>query len=277
MKKTTQKNFSKKIAKYSALSVAIAGIAEANGQIAYTDLIPDYDGFNTLYELDFDGDTVTDFFIFTGSYGTSPVNAVAVDAVVASNSFLGSAPGPYEYPFALDAGDPISSGQATWFEGAASGVVGTMNYVSCYNGIGSSNWCGVVDKYLGLRFKIGANTHYGWARLDVDAAGMNWTLKDYAYNTTPDEAINAGQTTLSIDDFERNNTRIVALNKSIGLYNLPQSSEYRIIDITGKSVLNGNLEADSHVIEAKSLSSGVYIVELNDVNSKAVIRKKIVL
>lgn len=276
MKKTTQRKMSERLAKYSAMSLAIAGVADANGQIAYTDVTPDYDGFNTLYQLDLDGDTVTDFFIFTGSYGSSPVNAVAIDAVETSNSFLGSAPGPYEYPFALNSGDPISSGQATWFEGAANGVAGTLNYTSCYNGIGSSNWCGVVDKYLGLRFKIGTDTHYGWVRLDVDAAGMNWTLKDYAYNTVPNEPINAGQT-LSTNEFALNGVRVIALNNRIGLYNLPQSTDYTLYDISGKQVLKGSIESESHVIETKNIANGIYIVELTDNTSNRVIRKKVVL
>ena len=38
MSKITKKNFAKRIAKYGALSVAIAGVADASGQIVYTDI-----------------------------------------------------------------------------------------------------------------------------------------------------------------------------------------------------------------------------------------------
>jgi len=71
--------------------------------------------------------------------------------------------------------------------------------------------------------------------------------------------------------------KIIALNKSIALYNLPETTNYKLYSMTGQSVLNGKIENDTHVIEANSISSGVYIIELEDSNSKAVIRKKIVL
>jgi len=264
MKKIT----SKKLLKYGALSAAIAGIADANGQIVYTD-IADFTGGGAVdYNLDLNNDTTPDFIINAISSNAS-IFAVFLNSN-SSNSFLGSQPN-YTYPFAMNAGDPISSGQAGWYNN------GTLNYVSCLYGAGSSNWCGVTDKFLGLRFDVGGNTHYGWARLDVSASGDSFTIKDYAYNSTPGAPINAGQT-LSTNEFENNNTRIVALNKSIALYNLPQSIEYKVVDITGKSVMSGNLVAsDSYVIEANTLANGVYIVELFDANSNAIIRKKVVL
>ena len=49
------------------------------------------------------------------------------------------------------------------------------------------------DKYLGLRFIIKGQTHYGWARLDVLSLS-HWVIKDYAYNATPNKPILAGQT-----------------------------------------------------------------------------------
>lgn len=47
--------------------------------------------------------------------------------------------------------------------------------------------------------------------------------------------------------------------------------------MSGKSILNGEIENETHVIEANTLSSGVYIIELKDVSTNAVVRKKLVL
>ncbi len=270
MKKITLKNsnnLTKRLAQYGALSVAIAGVAEANGQIIYTDIADFTGGPGVSYDLDLNNDAITDFTVF----GIA-APAVGLGASVA-NSFLGSAV-YYVYPFALDGGNPISSGQTTWFNAFTSS--GTLNYVSCYNGIGGSNWCGVSDKYLGLRFLIGANTHYGWARLDVSASGDSFTVKDYAYNTVPGQSITAGQT-LGVDEFSRVSIKVVALNKSIGLYNLTQATEYSVMDVSGKTVLNGITNGDSYVIEANGVSNGIYIIELSDGNSNSIVRKKIVL
>jgi hypothetical protein len=271
MKKTTSSKLTKRLAQYGALTVAIAGVSESNGQIVYTDVTPDFAGGNGInYGLDMDNDTVIDF----GVIGSSLAPAVGFYGILPSNSWVGSNPS-FKYPFALNSGDVISSAQSIWYGGTSN--VGTMNYASCYGGIGGSNWCGVTDKFLGLRFQISGNTHYGWAKMDVSTSGDSFTIKEYAYNSTPDEAINAGQTTLGVNEFSLNSVKIVALNKSIGLYNLSETTNFNIFDVSGKSVLQGSTNDTNYVIEANGMANGVYILELSSANSKSVIRKKIVL
>jgi hypothetical protein len=60
---------------------------------------------------------------------------------------------------------------------------------------------GVRNRYLGLKFVVDGEVHYGWARLSVtlehqrqfdDVIG---TLTGYAYETVPDKPITAGRTT----------------------------------------------------------------------------------
>jgi hypothetical protein len=58
---------------------------------------------------------------------------------------------------------------------------------------------GVFNRYLGFKFKIGNDFHYGWARVSVrtstDASqGFYATLTGYAYETVPGKAIVAGAT-----------------------------------------------------------------------------------
>ena len=66
-------------------------------------------------------------------------------------------------------------------------------------------WLNVSDKYLGLKFIKGNSTYYGWARLTSSyysapfgiyrhLTGGQLILKDYAYNSTPNQPILAGQT-----------------------------------------------------------------------------------
>ena len=149
-----------------------------------------------------------------------------------------------------------------------------MNYNSCSFG----NWCSVTDRYLGLRFNIGGNTHYGWARIDVpNNASDSWTVKDYAYNINAGAPINAGQQTLSVETNNLQDVRIVALNKSIGLYNLTETSRYTLYSISGKQILTGTTSSEMSVIEANQVATGVYILELNGEDSNTIIRKKIIL
>jgi hypothetical protein len=60
-------------------------------------------------------------------------------------------------------------------------------------------WKHAVNKYLGLRFSIQGETHYGWARLNVRCtvarkATISGTLTGYAYETVANKAIITGKT-----------------------------------------------------------------------------------
>jgi len=74
---------------------------------------------------------------------------------------------------------------------AGAGFIGSANsiFLGYFN---SGYWPGETDKYLGLKFTLGGNTHYGWALLDVAADSSEFTIKEYCYNTTPGEGIHAG-------------------------------------------------------------------------------------
>ncbi|MGM5468690.1 T9SS type A sorting domain-containing protein [Flavobacteriaceae bacterium LMO-SS05] len=281
MKKTTSQKFSKRLAQYGALSAAIASMTGLNAQelIGYTD-IPDYSGTpDPYYIIDFDGDATNDFVIYSTTYGlygyVYGVNKVLGSVYSFISSYSSSNIGLI-YPFALNNDAIISGGQNSWINQYYDFDYGwnILNVNSCGYGV----WCDVTNKYIGIQFKIGPNTHYGWARLDVGMNGNVWTLKDYAYHMTPNTQIRAGQTTsLGIDDNVFSKIKVIALKKSIGLYNLPEETTYNVLNMTGQLVLNGNTQNRNHVIEAPTLTSGVYIVELADTNSNGVIRKKIVL
>jgi hypothetical protein len=53
-------------------------------------------------------------------------------------------------------------------------------------------WNGANSPYLGLKFMIDGQVHYGWAR--VIAAVRSTTLTGFAYETVPDKPITAGAT-----------------------------------------------------------------------------------
>lgn len=280
MKKTTPQKLSNRIAQYSALTVAMAGIADANGQIYYSGILDDT-VFNDTYSLDLDGDGNIDFKIDHSYYSSGYINDLFINRVFnTQNGILGSViTGPnfdYMYPFALSEG-LISSGDNNW--NIDSGNM-YLNLRSC-NYLTNSNWCNgeseSTKKYLGLRFEFSGEIHYGWARLEIGTNPSDWVIKDYAYNETAGESITVGQETLDINDNVFTNVKIIALNKSIALYNLPQATNYKLYTMTGKKVLDGNIANNTYVIEANTLATGVYIIELEDTDSKAVIRKKIVL
>jgi len=97
--------------------------------------------------------------------------------------------------FALRAGAAISSRQQKLYAG------GTMirNEVLASGGW----WAQVWNRYLGLKFEINGNTHWGWARLTVrnrNGEDITATLTGYAYETVAYKGIIAGKTHGNDDD-----------------------------------------------------------------------------
>lgn len=297
MKKTTPLDLTNRLTKYSALSLAIVGLADANGQIVYTDLgaggvTP---AFDTEYLLNLNNDDpngpalgVHEFGLKAWANGSGGSQLMLY--VPPTNAAIGVVGSAYSglYPFALSSGAVISSGNANWQSASGGWQSLAWNSTSLPVCNFSSNWCDTSEKFLGLKFQLetGTEIYFGWARVKINTANTpgDFTILDYAYNATDTDdngigdPINAGQITLGIDDNDlASRVKVVALNKSIALYNLPEATNYKLFSMTGQEVLKGQSNGSTSVIEAKTLASGVYIVEIADADSSAVLRKKIVL
>lgn len=270
MKKTTSEKLSKRLTQYGTLSLAIAGIANANGQtsveVTISGSTPPFS-----YDLDMGGDSTPEFRFRQLS------NYAFVVGLQSYASVLGESASGIAYPFALGTSNDISVGQNSWFPNGAYQV---LNYNSCYASATHptySNWCGVTNGYLGVRFKIGADTHYGWIRLDVPLAAQDGvTIHDFYYNPNPDEKIQPGQV-LGFKENIFSKTKIIALHKTIALYNLTNPIDYKLYSMTGQAVLEGKTNQNTYVIEANTVASGLYVLEVRDHNSGAMLKKKVLL
>jgi hypothetical protein len=279
MKKTTQNNFSNRLLKYGALSAAIAGVADANGQVVYTDIADvTIDGTSPSYALDLDNDASGEYLLRVqpnssgGGAPTDPAAFVfpATGTAYNANGIVGASISSYQYPSNLSSGQVISSGN-TLMAGSARG---DMNWNSC--AYPNSQFCGGTDAFMGFHFQIGGNTHYGWARVQVAANPLSMIIKDYAYNATAGASIAAGQTLGVVED-KLSNIKIVTANNTIALHNLPSQSTYKLFSVTGQVTMQGATNNDSYIIEANTLSSGIYIIEIEDTNTNRTIKKKLVL
>jgi hypothetical protein len=256
MKKITSTKLSKRLAQYGALTVAIAGVSDATGQIQYTDVDPDETITGATYNLDLDGDGTVDYVIHNDGGGASAVRVYTDN----SSSILGSnAGGNYNYPYAISSGEPIDDGQAQWITAP---VYQTLNWQGC--AYTNSNWCdGQVDKYLGLRITVGGGTHFGWVRLDVPAAGTSFTVKDYALELTPDTSIEAGDDgVLGTDDQNFNGFVQFVSDNQLNLRANNAMSSAAVYDITGKQVITQNLSTTNAQVNLAGLNTGVYIARV---------------
>ncbi|MFC4722346.1 hypothetical protein ACFO5O_08435 [Geojedonia litorea] len=277
MKKNTSQKLPKRLSNYGALSLAIAGITNASDQIIYTDIPDEIVSSGNVFYLDVNNDSYSDIillaynsstytkaaFCLPGGYSYSGGNRIS--------KIVGLNPGNYfYYPSNMSKGEVINPANDTFYG------FGQLNIEGCAGS--RSQFCDGQDGYVGLHMKVGSSTYYGWVRIQVAANGSSITVKDYAYESAPGVTIAAGDTgVLGMENSLLNTIRIVVLNKSINLYNVPERTTYKALNMSGKEVLKGITNTPDHVIEAATLASGIYIVELADPSSRGLIRKKVVL
>ena len=185
--------------------VSVLALAQpSEAKVVYT---PANVVIQSTYNLDVNNDGITDFTIQKVSKFTNRCDGYTY---VDEGPSSGNGVVPYydingEWPAALTQGTKIGSGPQ--FEGS----LATMAFfsVNCPFVHSEGPWVDVVQHYLGLRFRVNGQTHYGWARLSVllhcgrgGCGSFVVTLTGYAYETIPGKSINAGQTSGLADGFE---------------------------------------------------------------------------
>jgi hypothetical protein len=156
------------------------------------------------YNLDLNNDGIVDFVIGEnvakdGTFGTFQslfIRAPYRNRINCQSEYCGSSPGAA----ALRSGSQIGphASRHGWINPTALAVEvlfkrGSVGY--------SGSWVNVNERYLGLKFQINGETHYGWARLNVKfrpglPKNRTWEalLTGYAYETVAGKGIIAGQT-----------------------------------------------------------------------------------
>ncbi len=283
----------KTILRYSGVATALLGAQLANGQVIWTDIsdttVQKNGGF---YDLNIDQDTsgIVDFRIVQVIDSLS--SAFSVTGVLvkaqgnAGNQVLGANYGNYNYAFRLNVGDSIGNGRP--FNGVnTSRNVGYMAFEGDGSGYPNSQWVdtnnGITDGFLGLRFKADVNDtvriFYGWARIDVSDSLESFTIKDFAYESTPLKTITAGQgSPIGIEEIQ---TEMPSLNQRALVLdvNLPESfkpeSEIIFTDLSGKMIRKIESKGHKNSISLEDLPKGVMVATIRtngfDTSKKVVI------
>ncbi len=158
--------------------------------------------------------------------------------------------------FAL--GDTIKPGLASWGQNSF-GVLNTA-------------WYGGSDKCFGFRFTINGVFHYGWARTTMPADHTSFTIKDYAYEATPNTQIVIGQTTPAtalpraragekavgfIYPNPLHNSAVIQFNTSF------QQAVLNLYDVYGRQVKSVAGRADTRIVmERDDLPAGPYFYQV---------------
>ena len=285
---------------YAFIVTAILFSVSANAQIVYTDVIPDnqIDSTNIVYHLDLNNDGITDYnityttltqsitcggvFIRT-SYiiGVEPLDSNEVGRdVISSNGF----------PAALLLNSPIDDTLFTWLNGGSRGLAvkgwtcGGLTLMQAQTYF-AGNFLNANSKYLALRLHVASQVYYGWVRLSVAFGVINATIFDYAYNSSPNQPILAGQTTAtgiiensfasSINLFPNPATN----NLTIELGRNNKKVNVNITDITGK-IIYATTASETQKIEinTEDFAEGIYLVQFQSADlietKKLIVEKK---
>lgn len=287
MKKTTLERLSR----YSAVAAAVTAALpeqEAKAQIIYTDVNPDVSVVDSgVYLVDFNLDNSWDV-----GFAASVSSSVGLVLGGINSSFssvnglmfqvetlmVGGSTTTFQAVQGLDAGDVIGP----------TGNFGTSSMflavVGSYYGqtFGAGQFLNTVDKFVGCRFLIGADVHYGWVRLSCDASGSQFTVKDYAYNLTVNEPIEAGATPGggNITGIAEGETANLSINFSNNLLQVTnagakEQGELKVYDMNGSEVITEPLAADGGQVQVAQLAPGVYLARIR--YGTALLSKKIVV
>ncbi len=256
----------KKIASLCSLLILFSFNGRLSAQVVYTDILDATP--NATYALDLNNDSIVDFTIYYGMLDKVmciPENNNAYSGEVVSGEHL---------PWALPAAIGICDTLVTWY-GAS--YPGTMAW-----GTGIGHWVGATDKYLALKLVVGANTHYGWARFDIFPGSTSFTIKDYAYESTPNACIQSGQTALGIPENATENRLSIFPNPVVSTTTLQASgnlnqASLKVCNALGHVVWQADHLSGSAVsFSCGDLPRGLYSVWLMDDNQVLAVEKMVI-
>jgi len=180
----------------TAAGVALAAVAPAAAEIVYTPTdhqIRANQGGNGYY-LDLNHDGISDFLIVNFYSSTSALLNVWVSPEQAGNEIFSNGS---SYAAAIPGG--VAIGSKGRFRPAQSRNMANDDFPV---GNCQGPWKDADNKYLGLKFKIDGEVHFGWARLSVTCFTPKAALvliTGYAYETIAGRSIVTGQTSGTSD------------------------------------------------------------------------------
>jgi len=154
--------------------------------------------------------------------------------------------------------------------GASLGTVNWHNQIIGYLTGSDLDYFLQTEKYVMVKFAVGANTYYGWFLLDNTNLNYNMFVVSYAWNDVPNQPISPGELPTSVSEIPVNTFNITQLNGTINILT-PGNYNATITNMIGQQVLKQNVTSGQ--IYAGSLAQGIYILALTDEKGKVMTRK----
>lgn len=246
---------------------------DAEAQVIYTDVDPDYTFTNEEYEIDFDGDGISDVTLTQSQYTTAyqgfNLNVGGGGVMPAPGNAVMGAPNEDDiiYPSLLQVGAPIGAGAEFASSTGTLGVAITGDLV-----IEAGPWLGQTG-YIGVRFQAnGGTTHYGWVQLALAADAGSMTVMGYGYESTPLTTILAGDIggATGVQNVQAGLDFSVAPNPAADLAQVNLAGiqgddlKLTVLDASGKAWVTETIgmRSNTYSLDVSSLAPGIYFVRL---------------
>ena len=184
----------RKLLAYAAAAGAMTFVPSLHAQVIYTKTNIVLQDGSAFIDLNHDG--IADFTLVNSEFASYYFHGGFLNVIgdgQESPYVLAQAAHGFA-ALAVPHGVPIGSDSPAGFRSDAGPISMAHGFYS-YNGKGlGGRFANAGERYLGLKFTLSGQVHYGWARLDVFASfrGVTATLSGYAYESTPNKSIPAG-------------------------------------------------------------------------------------
>jgi Secretion system C-terminal sorting domain len=260
----------KKLKSYSALAGTLVTAGAANAQVMYTNVSPDATvATGATYSLDLDNNSVVDFVlqVDNGSYGAYVYDYALVVPQAAGNVNDTATTGMTR---AHVINDPINS--SLLWDSASYGLL-ALNLTAPFP-FATGNFLPATDKYIGCKFMIGTNTHYGWVRIDLNATSTLLTVKDYGYDATPNTQVLCGAMPGAIHENLEATTAIFASENAINVkLGGAVDGFVTVTDVLGHVVAKTNITNEFMTIDINNANSGIYFTTVSTVDGNTFTKK----
>jgi hypothetical protein len=261
----------------TAAGAFLLGANNAEAHVVYQDIDPDsLVAVGDTILLDIDGDGVNDIqfwiesmngvvtsasgAIFNYTYRfayASGLNANAIFGEIGSNS-------GYEFNSAVNflSGSAIEDTLPKFFDKARLSGVVILDGIPFYSG---GPWNG-VNGMMGVRFKIGDETHFAWIRLDVATEASGITISELAWDNQTDAGIIAGTVTAQENILSQNEPQVWSFGNDIYVQTNALQSQImmQVYSLTGSLVWQEALPGGTSQTTIANIIPGFYIVRITE-------------
>ena len=266
----------KKVNSYATLAGTLITASAAQAQIMYTDIIPDVTlPVGGVYNLDLDNNATVDFKLQVGHYvsGSYVFDYAVIFPQVAGNcsDTVMSATSRVTTNHAFN--DPLDA-TTLWDNAGTYGLLAANITAPIAYTVG--NFLGATDRYIAFKFDIAGTTHYGWARIDLNATSTLMTIKSYGYKNPANTQSLAGEMPTGIMETLEVSTMIYASENKINVKLINHNSIEGFItvhDVLGHVVTKVKIVNEITTIEMNSSTPGIYFATVTKSDGSSFTKK----